>query len=181
MQTELLERAREEYSKREKSKKWVDYYMRNVEVVAELTDGSLFVIGKKSVQKEVCFGYGYCGISNENEYRCARMMADAMRTDEQAFIEANLEDFSPFDETRYTLHPYIGRRGGFAYLRMLRTWQVMDCYDIQRENIKEASPEDVEIIRQAYADARAKFIKRIQAYLKRYGLSKVRSWTYLVD
>ena len=32
-----------------------------------------------------------------------------------------------------------------------------------------------------YEEVRKAFIKRLNTYLKRYGLSKVRTWTYLSD
>ena len=41
--------------------------------------------------------------------------------------------------------------------------------------------EDVEKIIIAYEDVRSRFAKRLDTYLKRYGLSKVRSWSYWLD
>ena len=48
-------------------------------------------------------------------------------------------------------------------------------------DIQEASDEDIKIILEAEKEERAKFEKRLKTYLKRYGLSKVKTWSYWQD
>ena len=45
-------------------------------------------------------------------------------------------------------------------------------------DIQEASDEDIKIILEAEKEERKKFEKRLKTYLKRYGLSKVKTWSY---
>lgn len=47
-----------------------------------------------------------------------------------------------------------------------------------KKNCRVATVEEIEIILAAYKRARAAHEKKVDAYLKRYGLSKVNSWTY---
>ena len=52
---------------------------------------------------------------------------------------------------------------------------------MQRLNAQEATIEDIKLILETLEAEKAKFLKRLNTYLKRYGLSKIHSWTYLVD
>ena len=47
--------------------------------------------------------------------------------------------------------------------------------------IREATKEDLLLIIEVYKQQIENFKKRLNTYLKRYGLSKLRTWTYLVD
>ena len=47
--------------------------------------------------------------------------------------------------------------------------------------IKELEREEIEKILNIYVKQKENFEKRLHTYLKRYGLSKLRTWTYLVD
>ena len=47
--------------------------------------------------------------------------------------------------------------------------------------IREATKEDLLLIIEVYKQQIQNFKKRLNTYLKRYGLSKLTTWTYLVD
>ena len=47
--------------------------------------------------------------------------------------------------------------------------------------IREATKEDLILIIEVYKQQIENFKKRLNTYLKRYGLSKLTTWTYLVD
>ena len=47
--------------------------------------------------------------------------------------------------------------------------------------IKEANKEDLFLIIEVYKQQIENFKKRLNTYLKRYGLSKLTTWTYLID
>lgn len=49
------------------------------------------------------------------------------------------------------------------------------------EVIKELTKDDLKNILAVYQQQKKNFEKRLQTYLKRYGLSKLHTWTYLVD
>lgn len=49
------------------------------------------------------------------------------------------------------------------------------------EIIAEATDEDVEILIEAVKEEINKFMKRLQTYYKKYGLSKLRTWTYSIN
>lgn len=66
-------------------------------------------------------------------------------------------------------------------------------YKVERQRIKTSfcygygfcgvsnAEEDKHLIIEGLELEKASFIKRLNTYLKRYGLSKVRTWSYLVD
>ena len=58
----------------------------------------------------------------------------------------------------------------------------LDRYcDIPNETDRDITAEDFEAVRKAYEATGNDFRKRLGTYLKRYGLSKVQSWTYWKD
>lgn len=57
-----------------------------------------------------------------------------------------------------------------------------ECYlNNQYEKLVEVNKEDRQNLIEKTKEEKAKFVKRLNAYLKRFGLSKVHSWTYIID
>ena len=52
---------------------------------------------------------------------------------------------------------------------------------VRGDKVRMATKEEIQILIDAYEQARAIHEKKVDAYLKRYGTSKVRSWTYWRD
>ena len=50
-----------------------------------------------------------------------------------------------------------------------------------KTKIRDLTPKDKEQILASLEIEKAKFTKRLNTYLKKYGLSKINTWTYLVD
>ena len=59
---------------------------------------------------------------------------------------------------------------------LIARYEREDRYEI--ESLPDITERDRAALIEAYKAARENFVKRVNAYLKRYGLSKVRSWTY---
>ena len=63
-----------------------------------------------------------------------------------------------------------------------RAYTYKDMYNEHKLNEEDKlSPEDIDRIIEGYREVIKKFDKRLKTYLKRYGLSKVKAWSYLSD
>lgn len=79
----------------------------------------------------------------------------------------------------YLIAPYISTWGKCAI-----SLSYFDEFDNEVERdyvLRKATKEELENILKFYEKARARFVKRLNTYLKKYGLSKLNIWTYLVD
>ena len=152
---------------------------------------------KPSIQTRFCFGYGQNGISTEEDYEGARSQERNMETNQQAFINANLEDLKKSIERIETfISQWIDKKEKCFSSRYNKIFICKNSYDhlaylawswdydnIRNKDaiIKEATKEDLLLIIEVYKQQIENFKKRLNTYLKRYGLSKLTTWTYLVD
>ena len=152
---------------------------------------------KPSIRTRFCFGYGQNGISTEEDYEGARSQERNMETNQQAFINANLEDLKKSIERIETfISQWIDKKEKCFSSRYNKIFICKNSYDhlaylawswdydnIRNKDaiIKEATKEDLLLIIEVYKQQIENFKKRLNTYLKRYGLSKLTTWTYLVD
>lgn len=149
-----------------------------------LPGGRVLVFDKDRIETHFCFGED----GGESLTRACNMAAKA-RNDENYFLAKNL---SWYDETiralentdpescecvAYTCPAYYRERGKQIVNVVPDYW-----YDVRdRQDYARVTDEERPIILAAVKTMRAKFEKRLHAYLKRYGLSKVHSWTYWTE
>lgn len=169
--------------------KYYEYFLKFNDCFLEFT--------KPSIQTRFCFGYGQNGIEADGDYDRASEREKNMRTNEQAFIDANLKDLNEsvkklqdfidnfFDHkntcfsSRYNkIFIYKNSYDHLAYLAW--SWDY-DNIRSKDDIIKEATKEDLLLIIEVYKQQIENLKKRLNTYLKRYGLSKLTTWTYLVD
>lgn len=152
---------------------------------------------KPSIQTRFCFGYGQNGIEADGDYDRAREQEKNMETNKKAFINANLEDLNKSIEDIETfITQWKDKEEKFFSSRYNKIFICKNSYNHlaylawswDYENIrntemiiKEATKEDLILIIEVYKQQIENFKKRLNTYLKRYGLSKLRTWTYLVD
>lgn len=174
----------------------VKFCAKETEYVIE-HDGYLYNIEKPRIKTDFCFGYGYSGISTsedeENAYSCAAVAQKS----EEYFIEQNLADIDDRIKAYKCAKEFMNREWSEGehprhlikirkhYSRQpldckLRVLDLVDTYYFS-DNNEVASLELIDKLIAGYEEVKKSFTKRLQTYLKRYGLSKVRSWTYLVD
>ena len=159
--------------------KWEKYFRGKIAWLVKLSDGTLFEIEKPSIETSFCFGErGY-------DYDEAVHAACEARTNEDLFRIRNLRDINR-KIAALANGPELGDKmwvniahGVADYVNNGREW------DMERSSAfcktHELTKEDRDAIRAGYEIVKEAFEKRINAYLKRYGLSKVHSWTYWVD
>lgn len=163
---------------RHENEKWISYYDSSYQRVVKTDDEKFVKIDKPRINTSFCFG--------ESGYDMDDAIAACRRadSDQDYFRSENLRD--------------LDRR--INLLKNGNVWIVFGQYRDSREvslffsekycgpgiwyrddEIREVSDGERARLLEAYEDVRASFVKRIDSYLKRYGLSKVRSWTYWRD
>lgn len=182
---ELFERYIEEMRKEWSDERMIEHYRKTTSYVCQLSNGGLLAFEKQSIETSFCFGYSYT--HDQNDYKDANKMVEHAKTNEDYFIKRNLEQFDwklekiNKEDTDIYIFRYYSKSKANVY-----DFYVLDFYEVNANyykhlNLQKASEEDKNIIINAIKAERAKFEKRLRTYLKKYGLSKVRSWTYWQD
>lgn len=149
------------------------WYIKN-HAIYTLPSGFIISIEKENIKTEFCFGYNdYHDISNDDAYR----MADFAKTNEQYFIEQNtkklrekIEALETSDENSiYAIREFDKSRS------LIRVG--INIQSVSGERFR-VSKEDLEVIISAYKNELRNLEKRLCSYLKRYGLSKVKTSVY---
>ena len=188
---EAMEEAKAEYVKVWKDdERMVKHCQGEISNAVKLSDGRIVIVKKEKLETSFCFGYSTCG--QGSEYEEANDEARNARTNEDYFREQNLKEYN------LAIALLKGEKehswGKDAYLEQLncRTCGLINIHEVvglhycdfveQRYGTySELSEADKELIIAMYEEEKEKMNKRIDAYLKRYGLSKLNVWTYWLD
>ena len=167
------------------NQKMIDFCCKDTDIVFPVRD-YIAGIQKPRIETSFCFSYGYCGVSDEEDYRDAARMAEHARTSENYFIKENMKDL---DEMIQALRGdrYIAYAAGRHYVESgivsinFCNWYEKETAERNHAIFIELTPAEREEIAGYYEIEKERFTKRLRAYLKRYGLSKVHSWSFLSD
>lgn len=166
------------------SEKMVDYCLKKVGTLVELDGGDIAEIEKPHIETSFCFGYGYCGVSTEEDRNRASRCANVARTQIEYFIEENLKPLKSWLETLkdqseriYKFPKYMGLDENDA----LKEFSVIPYYRQPSDNMKEISENERKALISGYEEVIKAFTKRLNTYAKKYGTSKLKVWTYLSD
>lgn len=173
-------------------KRMQEYCMKEISNCVFTSFGGLVVFEKQKIDTKFCFGYSDCG--QGQSYEDAQKAEDSFGA--ASFLKANLKNmdevlqlFSGLDEygnetykKLYFTPKYYGSKKIMRFV-FLTPGRAVDP-EVTRfypDGLIEASAEDFKKCYQAQKDERAKFEKRLKSYLKKYGTSKLKTWTYWVD
>lgn len=169
-----------------KDAKMIDYCIKSTAYIVQLADGDIYSIDKPTIETSFCFGYGYCGVSTEEQYKNAHDAMHYADTHEDYFISENLKQIDEYIESLqdeslrvYKYVHYCGncdaRYKDICFIRYYESpaSNLKDC--------KEITADERQALIAGYEEVKKQFQKRLDTYLKRYGLSKIRTWTYLSD
>lgn len=165
-----------------------EYCLKSTAYIVELSTGDIVTIDKPSIQKDFCFGYGFYGVSDEESEKHAENMVTHSRTNQEYFINENMkqlddriEAFKKLDTVRlaYIVPNYTGQSANnklkcICFSRVCENERYIGKYP-------ELTQEDISRLIAGYEEVKKQFRKRLDTYLKKYGLSKVNSWSYLRD
>jgi len=168
-----------------KDARMVKYCVDKTAYIVELDNGDILPIEKPKMETRFCFGYSDSRCDTE-DYDRANEAADHASKSQTYFKQQNLKDINRTIESlagkkpsRYVFclsAPYTGQPKD-SQLKDLRQVDPYRCNTppekITTENLARII-DGCKIVRQDFA-------KRIDAYLKRYGMSKVHTWSYWRD
>lgn len=193
----LDQKALKEIYKQEATEYWqnqkmIDYCMKKAAYIVELEDGNYTIIDRPEIETHFCFGYGYCGMSTEDDWKGAAAMAEKARNDQDYFISENLkgleESIKSLQDESLEIYKFVGYNGQRAEtrrrsFRIVEMWHnpEYDPWAWTMPEVKKMTDQERQALIAGYEEVKKAFIKRLNTYLKRYGLSKVKSWSYLSD
>ena len=176
-----------------KSPDMIKYADKKAAWIVEINNGDIVEIEKPSIDKNFCFGYGYCGVSTEEDSDRAHKAANYAATHEDYFLKKNLEgldsiikDLQDDNLEAYKFLNYCSQQSGsklksFRITRLGNNPEYAPGYWSNLRDLEPLTKEERQELVKGYEEVRKAFVKRLNTYLKRYGLSKVRTWTYLSD
>ena len=166
-----------------KDEKMVKYIVDKTMLLFELR-GNIVPIEKKSVKTHFCFGYS-CHVPDDFEN--ANHMAAYAQKNEMYFLRENHRDagyartIDLINDGRYQAVAFCNTRNPEAPMSI----NMRNRYDIEVEGLPDnafiLTEEEVQAYKRKLAEACVLHQKKLAAYLKRYGLSKVESWSYWQD
>lgn len=152
------------------TKKDADYYKKHFIGAVKLNDG-YYLLGKPSIDTKFCFAdegedYEYYKelMASEEKLK-AYFLAENL-----SVIDRDIEELQSFRPMVVTSCWNDGRKGF-----------VSKDYHYQREGDAPLKDEQRAELIKALQWSRTQFEKRLQTYLKRYGVSKLHTWTYWKD
>ena len=165
----------------------IDYSMKNIGYIVEFSNGNIAEIEKPTIKKDFCFSHGYCGVSTDEDEERANRCVEIASSDENYFYNENMKELyetienlekSKQRDNIYMCQAYCGQSED----NILRAYTCKNMYNEHKLNEEDKlSPEDIDRIIEGYREVIKNFDKRLKTYLKKYGLSKVKAWSYLSD
>lgn len=192
MDKAIKEEIRNEYAKAWESQDMIDFCTNKVKFADRLSNGGLLIIEKQSIETHFCFGEsGY-------DYDDAQRMASHARTSEDYFKHENLvglddavlvlqgEQENCFDFYMQNATPYLIRESYYGETSPLNLYKIRmhrdSIYDFtKKENLIPLNDEDRQTAIALYQQMRDDMNRRLDNYLKKYGMKNIHSWTYWRD
>lgn len=164
-----------------KDQKMVDYCVKKTARIVELSDGALICIEKPAIKTRFCFGY-HANVHYTEEISTAEKAASHAAKSQEYFKTKNLESMDAMlkalENSETGIRPqYTSSPEGTKICALVfpEPWKPLP------PGYRRLLSEDREKLREAYRTERGVFAARLDAYLKRYGLSKVETWTYWME
>lgn len=183
-QAELQGKLSNPYTKDNPSKHYASYI--------ETGDGKVCLVEKpEGIEKDFCFAEGRTRDISE-----ALELADKAKRDRDYFISRNLQCAGYEDKIESIGEVEDGNMKAFffdfndckdgkgqAVINFFENWKIgedgLPPHKFTPSSaIREVTDEELQAYKKALESANAALLKRLDTYLKRFGLSKVRTWTY---
>lgn len=152
----------------------VDYFRKDIFEVVELDDDSLYAIHKSPMETAFCFSYDEvmdCH-SGTNTYQDACDMASGVGYD--YFLDENTTDI------KRKIDMFKGDQPVYVDIQYWRGPSNVVCFSVEKDNntIREATDSEKKKVVDALERQLANKTKRCATYWKKYGKSKLHTWTY---
>lgn len=175
------------------SKHMQDYARKECAYVVELENGDITTIDKPRIEKNFCFGAGMYATASEEEMNRAEDMVAKSQTDFEYFRKENMKDIDEIIEKlqdksykTYKFICYYGQKTGsklkdFSVCRLCDSPEYNPGRWSRNTDLEELTEDERKSLIAGYEEVKKQFNKRINTYLKKYGLSKVHAWSYICD
>lgn len=179
------------------SKRMLDYYKKTYQEVIKLESGYFYAVEKQGIQKSFCFGHGQNGVSTEDEQAAAFAMEKIATTNFDYFINENLQNINRQIEDIKNPQNVIGlnetEKYNSVWICCIKSYE-LPYFEKSKDTgvfrnpqnpwetyTRIATEQERANIIEAMENVKHDLEKRLNVYLKKYGLSKIHTWTYLVD
>lgn len=189
---ELLEEYMKEWEKVWKDKGMLDYERKRFSSAIRLENGGILYFEKPSINNKFCFHdegeqyEHYKKLSSDEELMKSYFKAENLSEYDRAI--KGLAKLENWEGDYYGLTWYIQRESYCSQTEPLNLfhYRAFREYDVTNnpsmyEGAEKMTETDRKAIVKALKHERDKFEKRLDAYLKRYGISKLHTWTYWAD
>lgn len=168
----------------------LEYIRKETARIFKTENGYYIAIDKPRIETHFCFGYGYCGITTEEDAERARNVERYARTDEIYFIEQNTKELRRIidglkdKQNEIVTYTKYSAKAGADFC--IKGFYIIKNYcDRERAELmtrcEPLSDSDRNRLVSAHEKVLQDFEKRLKTYLKKYGLSRLHTWTYLSD
>lgn len=166
-----------------KSESMIIHCLKNTSEVVILSDEKIIPLDKPRISTDFCFGYGMYLRSSEEESDHANKLAAKILNDEKFFINENLKELEKYLKILKSSRPiYIVKK--YSESDLIYGWT-----NGIREGEENRLGKDIYICNvinqkkliEGYEKVITDFKKRLNTYIKKFGLTKVNSWSYLRD
>ena len=174
---ELTQQYLDECRKEFNSDKMVDYFRKRLDFVVKLSNGLFVPFEKPTIQTRFCFGYSTLGQGPSYEEATE---SERNAYNEEYFMRVNLLDITKsirMLKDKLTVIRYRKKYKGDGNICSL----VWPSWYEDYEQYPVLSDEDRQLLIDSCYKQKEHFEKRLRTYLKRYGLSKIDTWTYWID
>ena len=165
-------------------KRMIDYCKGKADYLVELDDGCIIALEKPDIKKHFCFGYSLSREDSESYDAANEAAADAEKNIGH-FIAENMKEL---DHRLKTLRD----SGRFAFYvqdafysqspdNKIRCLITQDKWEQEHLGLREISARELQALIDGYEVVKGNFLKRLNIYLKKYGLSKIQTWSYWRD
>ncbi len=193
---------KEKYMEVIRKEVWIDsehmqeFARKECAYVVELSNGNIISLEKPKIQKDFCFGMGMYATYTQEEFERAEGLAEKARTSVNYFIQKNMEQVTDKikylkeclkrEKECYTFTQYSGQPDK-SILKSYNTVRICDnpeyCFGrwSSCKDIEKLDNDNIQAIINGLEEVGKVFMKRLNTYLKKYGLEKLNVWTYCRD
>lgn len=179
-----------------KDERMQEFARKECAYVVELSNGNIISIDKPAIQKDFCFGMGEYGRCTQEEFEEAQDLAKRANEDVSYFIKKNMEQITNkiealkkclenrkecYTMTHYIMQPEKSILKDYSVVRICDNPECEPGRWSSCADLKKLDKNDIQIIIDGLEEVGKKFMKRLNTYLKKYGLGKLHVWTYYRD
>ena len=160
--------------------KMMIHFEKEISAVISLEDGKLIAIKKQKIKTEFCFSYSNSEVSEKE----ARAQANDAAKNQSYFIATNTKYLTSIinlieeDKKLYLLQLVVRGVPVNIYKPLFLDLSQLRYQEQNGDIIVIATDTDKKQIETFYKSELRKKTNKLEGYIKRFGLTKVRTWTY---